>query len=221
MGGIWLAKLSVFVLRLYGQFTMETILAVAFGRVVGVQRGEADDLTNAAMQLFRNSGSRSGMMIPLILDQFQFLEGLVRYYSSRSTAAVAYSHLQRTAGELVKARRAMGDRQKEVLRGEIERGGEGVESMERGGGYGKGRRTWRGEEGMARGGGHGGEDYGQMAQGGVWRKIPSATKHTSHSHPPQHMFTPSDTKHTSHSHPPHKFTPSDTHFLCSVRTSFS
>lgn len=100
---------------------METILAVAFGRVVGVQRGEADDLTSAAMQLFRNPGSRSGMMIPLILDQFPFLEALVRYYSSHSTAAAAYSHLQRTAGELVRARRAMGDRQKEVWSGEDER----------------------------------------------------------------------------------------------------
>ena len=91
---------------------METILSVAFGRVVRVQRGEADDLTNAAMKVFKNPQSRSGMLIPLVLDQFPFLEGLVRFYSSRSPAAVAYNHLQKTAVELVRARRVMGDRQK-------------------------------------------------------------------------------------------------------------
>lgn len=114
---------TFYVLRLYGRFTLETILAVAFGRQVGVQRGEADDLTDAAMKVFRISQSRSGMMIPLVLSQFPFLEGLARYYGSRSPAAAAYNHLQKTAIELVRARRAMGHHQKEVRRREKEWGG--------------------------------------------------------------------------------------------------
>ncbi len=34
---------------------METILATAFGRVVNIQRGEADELTKAAHDLFRRA----------------------------------------------------------------------------------------------------------------------------------------------------------------------
>lgn len=107
------ASKAVDVCKLYGKFTMETILAVGFGRVINVQGGEADNLTNAAMELFRISGSTAGRMIPLILSQFPFLEGVARYYASRTSAAAAYHHLQSTATELVRARRAMGDNQKE------------------------------------------------------------------------------------------------------------
>ena len=34
--------------RVYGSFTMETLIATAFGRYVNIQRGEADQLTEAA-----------------------------------------------------------------------------------------------------------------------------------------------------------------------------
>ncbi len=34
--------------RLYGPFTMETILATAFGRVIEVQKGQSNELTKAA-----------------------------------------------------------------------------------------------------------------------------------------------------------------------------
>ena len=39
--------------RTYSSFTMETILATAFGRVVDIQRGESDDLTKAVDSIFR------------------------------------------------------------------------------------------------------------------------------------------------------------------------
>ena len=42
---------------MYGQFTMETIMATAFGRVLNLQRGEGDQLTEAANAIF--SGVRS------------------------------------------------------------------------------------------------------------------------------------------------------------------
>ena len=38
--------------RIFGSFTMESILATAFGRKINVQRGEADELTTAAMKVF-------------------------------------------------------------------------------------------------------------------------------------------------------------------------
>ena len=44
--------LSISVFRTYGSFTMETILATAFGRVIDIQRGESDDLTRAVDDFF-------------------------------------------------------------------------------------------------------------------------------------------------------------------------
>ena len=41
--------------RIFGQFTMETILATAFGRRVNVLKGEADELTEAAVGTFSNT----------------------------------------------------------------------------------------------------------------------------------------------------------------------
>lgn len=38
--------------RIYGEFTMESILAAAFGRVINIQRGEADEVTEAAKGIF-------------------------------------------------------------------------------------------------------------------------------------------------------------------------
>ena len=37
---------------MYGAFTMESLLAAAFGRVVDVQKGEADEVTKAISKLF-------------------------------------------------------------------------------------------------------------------------------------------------------------------------
>jgi len=43
---------SVDVFSKYSSFTMETILATAFGRVIDIQRGEGDQLTNACAAAF-------------------------------------------------------------------------------------------------------------------------------------------------------------------------
>ncbi len=37
---------------------METILATAFGRVIAVQKGEANSLTKAASAMFKSIGNR-------------------------------------------------------------------------------------------------------------------------------------------------------------------
>ena len=38
--------------RVYGSFTMESIVATAFGRFVNLQKGEGDKLTDAAGKMF-------------------------------------------------------------------------------------------------------------------------------------------------------------------------
>ena len=38
--------------RLFNSFTLEAILAAAFGRSIDIQRGEADDLTKSVKSLF-------------------------------------------------------------------------------------------------------------------------------------------------------------------------
>ena len=38
--------------RTYGSFTMETILATAFGRIINLQKGESDSLAEAASFMF-------------------------------------------------------------------------------------------------------------------------------------------------------------------------
>ena len=38
--------------RAYGAFTLESILAAGFGRVIDVQRGDADEVTRAAKAVF-------------------------------------------------------------------------------------------------------------------------------------------------------------------------
>ena len=46
---------------------METILAVAFGRVVDLQRGEADQLTDAFVTLFSSEGEWSSFEFLILL----------------------------------------------------------------------------------------------------------------------------------------------------------
>ena len=45
--------LLLYICRVYGLFTLETLIATAFGRYVDLQRGEADQLTEAAAEFFR------------------------------------------------------------------------------------------------------------------------------------------------------------------------
>ena len=49
---IWLC------IRIFGLFTMETILATAFGRVINILKGESDQLAEAASTIF--GGAREG-----------------------------------------------------------------------------------------------------------------------------------------------------------------
>ena len=52
--------------RVYGSFTMETILATAFGRVINLQRGEGDKLTVAAAVLFSGAQENQVFTLPFL-----------------------------------------------------------------------------------------------------------------------------------------------------------
>ncbi len=56
---------------MYGQFTLETLLATAFGRKMNVQRGESDDLVEVLSEfLGRPTAKRQSEVQPRIsLDQ--------------------------------------------------------------------------------------------------------------------------------------------------------
>lgn len=62
-------------LRYYSEYTLETILAAAFGRVVNLQKGEADEVTKAAKGVFDSFGRRSIVRIALLmLGKFTLLD---------------------------------------------------------------------------------------------------------------------------------------------------
>lgn len=64
--------ISLVIIRTYGSFTMETILATAFGRVVDIQRGESDDLTRAVDSIFRGvqeGGSFDGATLITLISE--------------------------------------------------------------------------------------------------------------------------------------------------------
>ena len=57
--------------RIFGSFTMETILATGFGRIIDIQKGESDKLTEAAaviFEIFRKGGSNAGFQLVLMLS---------------------------------------------------------------------------------------------------------------------------------------------------------
>ena len=59
-------------IRAYSSFTMETILATAFGRVINFQKGETDPLFEAAsglFELFRESTKTSAAHFIMILSK--------------------------------------------------------------------------------------------------------------------------------------------------------
>ena len=52
---------------MYGAFTLESILAAAFGRVINLQRGEADEVTKAAKGVFDGGRNRFMLLVVFII----------------------------------------------------------------------------------------------------------------------------------------------------------
>ena len=70
-------------IRMYSAFTMETMLASAFGRQVEIQRGEADELTKAAKYMFEQlkEGKLSRDAVVVITSECIFYYPCIQIYS--------------------------------------------------------------------------------------------------------------------------------------------
>lgn len=107
MGEFAESEKCVEVHNVYGSFTMETLIATAFGRYVDLQRGEADQLTEAAAEIFRASEEQSSLspdalLVPL--SNFPWLEPLVLMAIKRSDPGQAVKLLNKTAVGLISNR---------------------------------------------------------------------------------------------------------------------
>ena len=60
-GNILYTRIASGVCSVFGLFTMETLIATAFGQYVDVQRGGADQLTKAADIIFRSNAEGSAI----------------------------------------------------------------------------------------------------------------------------------------------------------------
>ena len=116
----------------YGAFTLESILAAAFGRVINVQRGEADEVVKAAKGIFdsgKNGAVRFCMFLlskllliasltmsihmelqyftsPPVTVMFPFLERFMHYFLDKYTNVVEpWRVLYHTALKLIEARK--------------------------------------------------------------------------------------------------------------------
>ena len=97
--------------RTFGQFTMETILAVVFSHRVGILRGDEDQFTRLSQCILRDGQAAAyfgggDCSVPVFLSNFPFLECFVRMYHSCSEAGKSSKMLTDNIIELIKARRA-------------------------------------------------------------------------------------------------------------------
>ncbi|CAI8013015.1 Cytochrome P450 3A15 [Geodia barretti] len=98
---------SVEMFRVYGAFTMETLIATAFGRHVNIQRGEADQITQGANSIFRaaEDGSPNAPdVLMALLSTFPWLEQLVVQVLLRMEISSSLKLINSTAISLIQAR---------------------------------------------------------------------------------------------------------------------
>ena len=100
---------SVDVYHLFGNLTMETIIAAAFGRIIDIQRGESDELVEAAKAVFSETSEGQQFdieKIQLITSNFPFSEFLIGYVASRySSVGIASQTLAKLGLNLIQKRR--------------------------------------------------------------------------------------------------------------------
>ena len=68
---VYFSKIIKSLRRIYGEFTMESILAAAFGRVINIQRGEADEVTEAAKGIFAAGRNMKVQISVAILSKYK------------------------------------------------------------------------------------------------------------------------------------------------------
>ena len=77
--------------RLYRSFTLETLLATAFGRRVEVQRGEADELTNAAKYIFSKNEEGTTTLLQVVLSKTKHLSVYMYSFAQALVAIIPVS----------------------------------------------------------------------------------------------------------------------------------
>ena len=110
--------------RIFGQFTMQTILATAFGRQVNVLKGEGDELTEIAAAMFSDASINFMIWVEsircmynccCIIQKYTFaaqlpvlktVSGLMTPYSK---LAVNFQKIADTCLQLIQARRQTAD----------------------------------------------------------------------------------------------------------------
>lgn len=103
---------SINVFDIFGKLIMEAVIAAAFGRVVDIQKGESDELVNAAKEIFAvaNEGAQlSAERLTVLLSNFPCAVHILRLIFSRSKSGEAYQTLAKLALSLIKARRESPD----------------------------------------------------------------------------------------------------------------
>ncbi|XP_064405389.1 cytochrome P450 3A24-like [Halichondria panicea] len=100
---------SVNVCRIFGNYTMETILMMAFGQSVDIQRGESDEIVEAARKIFLLSDERKSTFLVLVIlplmHAFPWLEFFLRFLVSQTQLAKYSKIISSVAKQLVRQRR--------------------------------------------------------------------------------------------------------------------
>ena len=98
----------------FGNLSLETIIAAAFGRSIDIQRGESDELLTAAegiMARVREGAELSLERIITLLSNFPWMASVLRLLASRSKSGAHYQTLARVSLALICARRQAPDAQ--------------------------------------------------------------------------------------------------------------
>ena len=98
---------SINVFDTFGKLSLETVIAAAFGRVIDIQKGESDELVEAAKEIFivaSEGRELSAERLNLLLSNFPCAVHILRILASRSKAGDAYLRIAKLALALIKAR---------------------------------------------------------------------------------------------------------------------
>ena len=99
---------SIDVALAFGNLSLETIIAAAFGRAINIQRGESDDLLTTAKGLLspaREGSELSAERVNVVLSNFPWMVSVLRLLASRSKSGGHYQTLVRLSLALIRARR--------------------------------------------------------------------------------------------------------------------
>jgi cytochrome P450 family 3 subfamily A len=106
---------SIEMWRIFGQFTMETVLATAFGCQVNILKGEGNELTEIATGVFTNLSNSFLLLFHTLRSQFTSLQPLLNLIFSRSKIAIHSVQLRNVSLQILKARKQMTDVKVEII----------------------------------------------------------------------------------------------------------